>query len=303
MATRRIMVCGGAGFVGSHLVDRLLAEGHEVDVVDDLSSGSLANLADARAATGHFKFQHLAVGAREFTELVSLRRPEVIFNLSVLTPSQSHLSGAMASMASAVAVLEAARLSGVTKVVTTEPSTLLYGDVAARDIPIKEGHMSEPRLAGEVVARAISDMHTVYRELHAIEFTVLAVGTVYGPRQRPEDGVVASFLHALEEGKAPIIHGSGKQTRDFIYIDDVVDALVRSIDRAGGLVVNIGTGEQLSIRDLWSKMAGASSLTPHTSSARPHDVTRLALSPVRARIQLGWSPFTPLEQGLTLLRS
>jgi UDP-glucose 4-epimerase len=115
--------------------------------------------------------------------------------------------------------------------------------------------------------------------------------------------VVASFLYALEEGKAPIIHGAGKQTRDFVYIDDVVDALVRSIDRAGGLVVNIGTGEQLSIKDLWKIMAGVTSLSPHSSSARPHDVSRLALSPVRARIQLGWSPFTSLEQGLTLLRS
>jgi UDP-glucose 4-epimerase len=303
MPSRRLMVCGGAGFVGSHLVDRLLAEGHEVDVVDDLSTGSLTNLSEARAATGRFKFQHLATGAREFTELVSLRRPEVIFNLCCLTPSQSQLSGAMTSMSSAVTILEAARLSGVTKVVTAEPSTMMYGDVAARDIPIKEGHLSEPRLATEVVARAIADMHSVYRELHAIEFTLLAIGTVYGPRQRPEDGVVAAFLHALEEGKAPIIHGTGKQTRDFIYIDDVVDALVRSLDRAGGLVVNIGTGEQVSIRDLWAKMAGASALTPHSSSARPHDVVRLALSPVRARIQLGWSPFTPLDQGLALLRS
>jgi UDP-glucose 4-epimerase len=297
------MVCGGAGFVGSHVVDRLLAENHEVDVVDDLSSGSLANLSDARTATGRFKFQHVAVGSPEFTELVSLRRPEVIFNFTCLSPSQSHLAGAMASLSSAVAILEAARLSGVTKVVTTAPSTLLYGEVAARDIPIKEGHMSEPRLATEVVARAVADLHSVYRELHAIEFTLLALATVYGPRQRPEDGVVAAFLHALEEGKAPIIHGSGKQTRDFIYIDDVVDALVRSIDRAGGLVVNIGAGEQTSIKDLWAAMAGVSSLTPHNASSRPHDVSRLALSPVRARIQLGWSPFTTLKQGLALLRS
>ena len=303
MTTRRVMVCGGAGFVGSHLVDRLLAEGHEVDVVDDLSTGTLSNLAEARAASGRFKFQHIPVGSREFTELVSLRRPEVIFNLTCMIPSQSNLTGAMLAMQSAVAILEAARLSGVGKVVTAEPSTMLYGEVAARDIPIKEGHMSEPRLATEVIARAISDMHNVFRELHAVEFTVLALGTVYGPRQRPEDGVVAAFLHALEEGKAPVIHGNGKQTRDFIYIDDVVDALVRSIDRAGGLVVNIGTGEQTTIKDLWAAMAGVSSLAPHTSSARPHDVSRLALSPVRARIQLGWSPFTSLQTGLSLLRS
>lgn len=302
MANRKILVCGGAGFVGSHLVDRLIAEGHEVDVVDDLSTGTLTNLADARNATGRFKFQNISIESSEFAELVSLRRPEIIINLAVFCPSQAHLAGAMASFRAAVVVLEAARLAGVSKVITALPAGLLYGEVATRDLPIKEGHINDSRSSEEVIARAGAEMHTVYRERHGIEFTVLALANVYGARQRVDDGVVAAFLDALKNDRAPIVHGTGKQSRDFVHIDDTVDAIVRSIDRAGGLVVNIGTGISTTISELWALMGGASAHSPRTSTARPHDLARLSLSPVRARIQLGWSPFTALESGLATLR-
>jgi UDP-glucose 4-epimerase len=302
MALRRFMVCGGAGFIGSHLVDRLLAEGHEVEVVDNLSSGSLTNLTEARTATGRFKFQNVDIDTPEFGELVSLRRPEIIFNLVGFAPSQVHLNGAMASMRMGVGILEAARLSGVSKVVTTVPSGLIYGEVAAKDLPIKEGHMNEPRSTEEVFARALTDLHNVYRDRHGVEFTVLALANVFGSRQRAEDGVVASFAEALSAGKATIVFGNGKQTRDFVYIDDVVDAHVRASDRAGGLLINIGTGVSLSVRELWATMAGAAALAPRVGAARPNDLARLSLSPVRARIQLGWSPFTSLEDGLARVR-
>ncbi len=300
-AAHRLMVVGGAGFVGSHLTERLVLESREVEVVDDLSTGSLANLAGARNASGRLKFQNIAVGSGEFAELVSLRRPEILVNLAVFTPSASHLEGSFASLRAVTATLEAARLSGVSKVVTVVPASLLYGEVSARDTPIKEGHLSDPRTSGEVLVRAATDLHTVYRDRHGVEFTVLAVANVYGPRQRPDDGVVAAFADALAAGRAPIVHGTGKQSRDFVHVDDVVDALVRSFDRAGGLVVNVGTGVSTSINELWETMGGAASPAPRTASARPNDLARLALSPTRARIQLGWSPFTPLRDGLSRL--
>lgn len=299
---RSVMVCGGAGFVGSHLVDRLIAEGYEVDVVDDLSTGSLTNLSESRAATGRFKFQNISVTSAEFSELVSLHRPSVIINLAAFSPSQLHLSGASNSLAATISVLEAARRGGVEKVVTALPARLLYGEVAARDLPIKEGHINDSRSTEEILGRAAADMHHVYRDRHGVEFTVLAMGNVYGRRQRSEDGVVASFLDAVAHGKTPIIYGSGKQVRDFVYIDDAVDALARSIDRAGGLVVNVGTGISTSISELWATMAGAAAPAPRMVADRPNDVARLTLSPVRARIQLGWSPFTSLEEGLASLR-
>ena len=296
------MVVGGAGFVGSHLVDRLLAESHEVDVVDDLSTGSITNLADARASSGRFKFQNIAVESAEFSELVSLRRPEVLVNLAAFSPATCHLNGAIGAVRGVVAVLEAARLAGVHKVVTGLPAGLLYGEVAARDLPIKEGHLTDPRTSEEVLSRAAADLHTVYRDRHGVEFTVLAMANIYGPRQRSDDGVVAAFTEALAAGRAPIVHGTGKQTRDFVFVDDTVDALVRALERGGGLIVNVGTGVATSITDLWETMGGATSLSPRTSVARPHDLVRLSLSPTRARIQLGWSPFTVLRDGLAQLR-
>jgi UDP-glucose 4-epimerase len=169
-------------------------------------------------------------------------------------------------------------------------------------LPIKEGHLNDSRTSEEVLARAAAELHTVYRDRHGVEFTVLAMSNVYGRRQRSSDGVVAAFCEALENGKAPIVHGTGKQTRDFVFIDDTVDALARSLDRAGGLVVNVGSGIATSILDLWSLMGGAASPVPRTASGRPLDLVRLSLSPVRARIQLGWSPFTSLADGLSKLR-
>ncbi len=301
-SSRHIMVCGGAGFIGSHLVDRLLVEGHEVDVVDDLSTGSFTNLSESRSGSGRLKFQNISVTSAEFSELVSLRRPSVIVNLAAFTPSQMHLAGASNSLAITIAVLEAARRGAVSKVVTAIPARLVYGEVAARDLPIKEGHINDARTTEEVLGRAATDMHHVYRDRHGVEFTVLAMGNVYGKRQRTQDGVIASFLDALAQGKAPIVHGSGKQVRDFVFIDDTVDAVSRSLDRAGGLVINVGTGVSTTINDLWSVMGGLAAPVPRSAAERPHDIARLSLSPVRARIQLGWSPFTTLEQGLASLR-
>ncbi|MGA0117881.1 MAG: NAD-dependent epimerase/dehydratase family protein [Ilumatobacteraceae bacterium] len=303
MAPQKILVCGGAGFIGSHLVDRLMAEEYEVDVVDDLSSGALSNLVESRNASGRFKFQNISVQSPEFAELVALRRPDIIINLAVFTPSHAHLSGATSSLSATIAVLEAARLGGVSKVVTALPAGLVYGECLARDLPIKEGHMNDSRTSEEVLARAAAELHSVYRDRHGVEFTVLAMSNVYGRRQRVQDGVVAAFCDALEHGKAPIVHGTGKQTRDFVFIDDTVDALVRSLDRAGGLIVNVGSGVATSVLELWSLMGGVASPAPRAATGRPHDIARLSLSPVRARIQLGWSPFTPLAKGLATLRN
>lgn len=220
----RALVCGGAGFIGSHLVDRLLADGHAVEVVDDLSTGSFANLGPARAAGGELKIHNIDVTAPEFLDLVSLRRPDVIFQMTALSPASAHAISSVSSAAQVVAALEAARLYGASKVVVGLPATLLYGEVAVRDIPAKEGKFADAVNVPNVIARAILDLLGVYREVHAVEYTALAVSNVYGPRQRAEDGVVSSFAAALAAGEAPEIYGTGRQTRDFIHVDDVVDA-------------------------------------------------------------------------------
>jgi UDP-glucose 4-epimerase len=296
-----IVVVGGAGFIGSHLVDRLLAEGHVVDVVDDLSTGSLANLADARAAGGALKIHNLDALSADLDSLIGLRRPDLIHHLALLPRAERSPAAQGAGFTAALAMLEAARAHGVGKVVVALPASSLHGRPATKDLPVKEGE-PEPRGVRGVVARAIIDLLANYREREMIEFTALALASVYGPRQRADGGVAAAFALAAAEGRAPTIHGDGRQTRDFVYVDDVVDALVRAGERGSGLVVNIGTGEQTSIRDLWAKIGVGTSIEPLTGAARPDGLVRFAVSPVRARIHLAWAPWTTIDEGLPRLR-
>lgn len=294
----RALVVGGAGFLGSHLTERLLAEGHAVDVVDHLGHGSLANLSEARKVAGELKIHTLDATAAEFDAVVAMRTPEVIYHLGLLPPGQPAEHTAASTLASMMAVLESARRLGDVKVVVALSAVALYGDVAGKDQPIKEAQGWSPVGVRGVVTRTIAELLTVYRETHAVEFGALAMANVYGPRQRPDGGVVGAFAHALREGIVPMVHGDGRQTRDFLYIDDAVDALVRAAALRSGLVINVGTGVGTSVRDLWDQMAGPSGRTPAPSPRRSDDVQRFVLSPTRARIQLGWAPWTDLATGL-----
>lgn len=288
---------GGAGFIGSHLVDRLLAEDVTVDVVDDLSTGSLANLASARAAGGSLTIHHLDASTPEFGSLVAMRRPDVLYHLATVPAVGAGADAAARAFGRALAVIEAARVHAVPKVVAAIPASAVYGSPAARDLPLKERPL-EPRGTRGVVARALVDLLTLAREQEAVEFTALALATVYGPRQRPGGGVVAEFLRAAQAHTSPTISGDGRQTRDFVYVDDVVDALVRAGQRGSGLVVNIGTGVQTPLRDLWTMIAGVAAGEPTLGPSRSDELQRFAVSPVRARIHLGWSPWTTLVDGI-----
>lgn len=298
----KIVVIGGAGFVGSHLVDRLLAEEHVVDVVDDLSSGSLGNLADARASGGLLKIHHLDGTSPEAATLIGMRQPDVIFHLAVFPRVGRAPTDVAAGFGSALSVLEAAREHAVPKVVVALPATSLYGLPAAASLPAKEGEPVSRGVRG-VVARAVVDMLMTYRESEMIEFTALALASVYGSRQSASGGVVAAFKDAIARGTSPEMSGDGRQTRDFVFIDDVVDALVRSAERGSGLLINVGTGVQTSVRDLWAEMSGGVIGDPASVPGRRDELLRFAVSPVRARIHLGWSPWTDLATGLVRLRS
>jgi UDP-glucose 4-epimerase len=297
----RVMVVGGAGFIGSHLVDRLLAEQHGVDVVDDLSTGTLANLAAARASGGELKIHHLDACTDDFLSLVALREPEVVFHLGWLPPGHTQPAVLARGVHSTLNVLEAARLHGVAKVVTTLPAVALYGDVPVRDQPVKEGQARVPHGPTGVVADAVSQLLAAYRADHDVEFSALAVSSVYGPRQRPDGGVVAAFAESMARGVPPVIHGDGRQTRDFVFIDDVVDALGRAAQRGSGLVINIGTGSPTSIRDLWAALAGPDAARAIVGDAAKAGVARCSVSPTRARIHLSWASWTDLHAGLAQL--
>jgi UDP-glucose 4-epimerase len=301
MMQNRALVCGGAGFVGSHLVDRLLADGHNVEVVDDLSVGSLSNLSEARANGSGLRFHHLDILAPEFSDLISIRQPSVIYHLALLPPSQTTTSEFLASTSLLLAVLEAAQKHKIKKVVVALPANLIYGEVHARQLPVKEGHKPEPMGVAYVMANALVDLMTVYRESYDVEFTALAMTNVYGRRQRPHDGVVAAFADSMQKNKSPVIYGNGRQTRDFLFIDDAVDALSRAMTKGGGLVINIGTGVQTSVQDLWNLMGASTTLGERFEPARHGDLQRNSVNATRARIQLGWAHWTSVKAGIAEL--
>lgn len=294
---------GGAGFVGSHLTERLLAEGWSVDVVDHLATGSLSNLAEARMVGGDLKIHTLDAAAPEFDDLVAMREPDVIYHLGLLPPGEPAERTAAATLASLISVLEAARHRGGVKVVVVLSAVALYGDVSSKEQPIKESQVWNPVGVRGVITRTVAELLAAYRELHAVEYTALAMSNVYGPRQRPDGGVVGAFAFARREGVMPMMHGDGRQTRDFLFVDDAVDALVRAAQKGGGLVVNVGSGVAASIRDVWDLMVGPAGPAPAPSPRRPDDVGRFVLAITRARIHLAWAPWTDLATGLRSLSS
>lgn len=296
-----VLIVGAAGFLGSHLVDRLLADGCRVDAVDDLSRGSIGNLADARAlgaAGAEFKFHHLAAGSSEFASLVGMRRPDVIYHLAAVPRGRPTTAELTAAFAATVNLLDAARVHHVQKVVVALPASAIYGRPANRQLPVKEAELV-PRGVRGVLCRAVVDLLALHREQDAIEFTAPALANVYGPRQRPDGGVVAAFARHAREGTAPTIAGDGHQTRDFVFVDDAVDALARAGTRGSGLVINVGTGEQTAVREIWTRLRGEASADPVVGP--PDDLPRFAVASVRARIHLGWAPWTSLDEGLAQL--
>ena len=300
----RALVTGGAGFIGSTLVDRLLAEGHAVDVVDDLSTGSLSNLAEARATQGYeLTFHRLDIREPALVELVAHRRPEVVFHLAaqadVRVSVERPTFDAEVNIIGTLNVLEGARVAGSRKVVFAASGGTLYGE--PQKLPVAESHPQRPLSPYGVSKKAACDYLAAYRELHGIEFTALALANVYGPRQDPhgEAGVVAIFAGRLLAGDPCTIFGDGTQTRDFVYVDDVVDAFARAARKGSGLLMNIGTGVETSVNELYLTMAAAAGTDAPAlnAPARPGELARSSLDPSRAGIHLGWTPWTTMEAG------
>jgi UDP-glucose 4-epimerase len=195
-------------------------------------------------------------------------------------------------------VLEGAVAAGARKVVFAS-SAAVYGNVEDKRLPIRESQAQKPITAHGVAEKAAADYLSAYRDLHGIEFTALAIASVYGPRQSV--GPVAAFASALLGTTTCAITGDGGQTRDFVYVDDTVDALVRAAERGSGLLVNIGTGVETAVRDVFGTMAaqvGTPNAKPEKAPARPAEVHRSVLDAGRAKIHLGWSPWTVLDEGL-----
>jgi UDP-glucose 4-epimerase len=305
----RTLVTGGAGFIGSALVDRLLAEGYEVDVLDSLATGSLANLSEARADRANkLSFHQIDIRDPQVVDLMAHRKPAMIFHLAAQPDVRVSVArpvfDAEVNIAGTINVLEGARLAHTRKVVLASSGGTIYGEPDPADLPCKESHPQRPVSPYGVAKKAAFDYLNTYRALYGIEFTALALANVYGPRQDPhgEAGVVGIFAGRLLSGEPCTIYGDGEQTRDFVFVDDTVDAFVRAVDRGDGLLVNVGTGIETSVNRLYRTMARIAGVDgpPLVAAARSGELQRSALDPARAAVQLGWTPWTSLTEGTTL---
>jgi UDP-glucose 4-epimerase len=298
----RMLVTGAAGFIGSNLVDRLLADGHDVTGVDDLSRGTPANLADARAHD-RFTWMEQDVTTPGFADTVAQHRPEVIHHLAaqidVRASVADPLLDARLNVLGTITVCEAARRSGTRKVVYTSSGGSVYGSPAA--LPVSEAAPFDPE-SPYAAGKAAGELYLgTYRALYGTDWTALALSNVYGPRQDPhgEAGVVAIFATAMLNGRPTKIFGDGTSTRDYVHVDDVVEAFVRATD-AGTRRYNIGTGIQTSVRELHSLVADATGAPddPVMAEARPGELQAIALDCTRAKSELDWSPAHELRSGI-----
>jgi UDP-glucose 4-epimerase len=292
----RAIVTGGAGFIGSHVVETLLARDHEVTVVDDLSNGKRENVPEGTRLVE----RDLRVGVGD---VFGEARPDVCFHLAaqvdVRISVERPTHDASVNVLGTLEVLEAAR-AHETQVVFSSTGGAIYGEC---DGPAPEGAERRPLAPYGVSKLAGEEYLAAYNRLYGTRHLSLRYGNVYGPRQDPhgEAGVVAIFLGALAEGRAPRIFGDGLQTRDYVYAGDVARATLAAAGQDGG-VFNVGTGSETSVVDLYEacRRVAGSSLEAEPAPARLGELQRSVLDVSRAERILGWRPEVPLEEGLRL---
>ena len=301
-----LLVTGGGGFIGSHLCDRLLAEGHRVVAVDDLSTGRIANLTEARGYGGEFTFFNMDVRAQGLVSLFERHRPEVVMHLAAQPAVPASVTDpvhdANVNVMGLLNILECCATSGVRKVVYAASGGTLYGE--PRKIPTKETAASggQPVSPYGISKRVGIDYLRYYERYRGMAYTALALANVYGPRQDPhgEAGVVAIFASKMLAGEAPTIFGDGNQTRDYVFVDDVVHAFALAAEASDGRLLNVGTGLETSVNGLYRALAEITGFTggPAMGQPRPGDLHRSALDVSLATEALGWRPWTHLEDGL-----
>jgi UDP-glucose 4-epimerase len=298
----RVLVTGGAGFIGSNVVDRLLAHGHEVYVVDDLVTGKLPNLDEARR--NRVKFHRFDIRSEGFGDLVPQVEPEVVLHLaaqaSVAASVADPILDAQTNIIGLLRVLDACVAARVRKIVFAASGGTIYG--VQKKFPIPETAVGRPISPYGITKRASEDYLRFYSSEFDLDFTSLALANVYGPRQDPygEGSVIAIFANNLVRGEAPTINGDGEITRDYVYVDDVAHAFVKACDQASGETINIGTGRETTLNELFKVMAEAAGYAgePIYGPPRPGDVPRSALDPSKAARVLEWKPWTSLTEGV-----
>ena len=302
----RCLVTGGAGFIGSNLVDALLARGDDVTVVDDLSTGRMSNLEPG--LSNGAELVEMDIRDRDgLVALASEKRPEAAFHLAAQIDVRKSLADpffdASVNVGGTANVLEAARASECGRVVSISTGGAIYGEGEGQEIPLPEGAPIAPMSAYGQSKHAAEGYVSLYERLYGLSGVSLRLGNVYGPRQDPlgEAGVIAIFCGLLKEGGRPTVFGNGKQTRDYIYVGDVVSACLAAAASDVTGAVNIGTGRETDVLELiesLKSLSGNESFDPEFAPERTGEVQRIAIDAGRAERELGWRAEMGLEEGL-----
>ncbi|HET7225344.1 MAG TPA: NAD-dependent epimerase/dehydratase family protein [Candidatus Eisenbacteria bacterium] len=295
----RILVTGGAGFIGSNVADGLLARGHEVAVLDNLSTGFREFV-----PRGVPWFEADVLDGAALERAFQTFRPEVVCHhaaqIDVRRSVTDPVFDARVNILGGLELLRACTRHEVRKVVYASTGGAIYGE--GRTLPATEQHPINPEAPYGASKHALEHYLYLWKLLFGLDYTVLRYPNVYGPRQNPhgEAGVNAIFIGLMLEGKRPRIFGTGEQVRDYLYVDDVVAANVLALDRAGGEILNLGTGVGTSVLDIFRELQALLGFDgePVFEPARPGEIQRITLDATRAREQLGWGWTVGFREGL-----
>ena len=295
----RILVTGGAGFIGSHVADRMVARGHEVAVLDDLSTG-FRDFVPERARF----FEADLADAAAVDACLAAFRPEVVDHhaaqIDVRKSVQDPRRDATINILGSLSLLEGCVRHGVRKVIYASTGGALYGE--GRSLPATEEHPVNPEAPYGASKHTVEHYLYIWKLLHGLDYTVLRYPNVYGPRQNPhgEAGVNAIFIGMMLEGKRPRIFGTGDQVRDYLNVEDVVQANELALDKGSGEIVNLGTGIGTSVNDIFRTLKELLDFDgePIHEAARAGEIQRIYLDAARARRVLGWAPKVVFREGL-----
>ncbi len=295
------LVTGGAGFIGSHVVDTLAEEGHDVAIVDNLSTGKRDNLRPGVA------FHDVDIRDRAaLSQVLDTVRPEFVFHLAaqidVRRSTREPVFDAECNVIGSINLLEACVSAGVRKVIYTNTGGALYGEVDPADLPLAEEYAIAPVSQYAISKHTVEHYLYLYSHLYGLAYTSLRLPNIYGPRQDPhgEAGVVAIFMGRMLAGEAITIFGDGSQTRDYLYVRDVARAALAAMSAGDGEAYNLGTGVETSVLELASAVARVMGYekNPEFAPERPGELSRNSLDAAKARRELAWEPGLSFQEGL-----
>ena len=294
----KVLVTGGAGFIGSHLVDALIERGHEVVVIDNLSAGFQGNV------DPHARLYEISIGDEKLAEVFERERPQIVSHHAAQVDLRKSVDepvfDARENILGSLNIIVNAVRFGVEKLIYASSGGAVYGE--PQYLPVNENHPISPVSQYGVSKHAVEHYLYLYGLHYGLDYAVLRYANVYGPRQNPlgEAGVVAIFARQMLRGEQPTIFGRGDKTRDYTHVSDVVEVNLLALERGRSAIYNIGTGVETSDQEIFDTLAEALGYkgTPLYASVRKGEIQRICLDWSKAEKELGWRPKLTLKEGI-----